>query len=70
MDSIGFEQVRVIVLPDGRVDRANAAKFLGRAPKTLAEWKRLGIGPDCQKTGGRIFYNIDALRAFAQAGAH
>lgn len=70
MEDQGVEHVRVVVLPDGRLDRANAAKFLGRAPKTLAEWKRLGIGPDCQKTGGRIFYHIETLREFARAGAN
>ena len=41
----GIEQVKVQILPDGRLDRVNAARYLGRAPKTLAEWTRLGLGP-------------------------
>ncbi len=33
------EQVRVRVLPDGRMDRVNAAKYIGVAVKTLAMWQ-------------------------------
>jgi hypothetical protein len=55
----------VMVLPDGRVDRKNAATFLGREPKTLAEWHSLGKGPRSRLVGGRRFYMIDDLRAFA-----
>lgn len=61
-----IEQVRVTVLPDGRVDRKNAAKALGREPKTLAEWKRLGIGPRGFAVGGRIFYRWSEVQAFAR----
>lgn len=60
-----LEQVRVQVLPDGRMDRINAAKFLGRTPKTLAEWHRLGIGPRSFLVGGRRFYRLDDLRDYA-----
>jgi hypothetical protein len=28
----GVDVVRVVVLPDGRMDRVNAAKYLGRRP--------------------------------------
>lgn len=65
----GIEQTKVMVLPDGRVDRTNAAAFLGRAPKTLAEWHRLGKGPRSRMVGGRRFYDIGDLRAFASGGA-
>lgn len=60
-----IEQVRVQVLPDGRVDRANAAKMLGRTAKTLAEWHRLGIGPSSFLVGGRRFYKLAELQAYA-----
>ena len=60
-----IDQVRVRVLPDGRLDRANAAKLLGRTPKTLAEWFRLGIGPTSFLVGGRRFYRLDELRSYA-----
>jgi hypothetical protein len=32
--------VRVRVLPDGRMDRKNAAQYLGCQPKALATWAR------------------------------
>ena len=63
------EQVRVMVLPSGRVDRKNAAKALNRAPKTLAEWTRLGIGPKPHNIGGRIFYEWSEVQAFARGDA-
>jgi hypothetical protein len=63
MDQI--ELVNVRVLPGGRLDRANAARFLGKTTKTLAEWQRLGIGPRSFLVGGRRFYRLDELRAYA-----
>lgn len=60
-----MDDVKVLVLPDGRVARSDAAKFLGYRPKTLAEWHRLGKGPQSRMVGGRRFYNIDDLRSFA-----
>ncbi len=36
-----LEPIRVRVLPDGRMDRENAAKYLGKKPKTLAMWQLL-----------------------------
>jgi hypothetical protein len=62
-----MDQIRITVLPDGRVDRPNAARFLGLAPKTLAEYHRLGKGPASMKVGARRFYKIDDLRAFVGA---
>ncbi len=59
-----MDEVRVMVLPDGRVDRINAARYLGLAPKTLAEYHRLGKGPASRKVGGRRFYQLDDLKAF------
>tara|TARA_R110000772_G_scaffold18400_6_gene51410 strand:- start:17846 stop:18052 length:207 start_codon:yes stop_codon:yes gene_type:complete len=51
--------------PDGRVSRNEAAKFLGFKPKTLAEWHRLGVGPDSFMVGGRRFYRLSELEAYA-----
>jgi helix-turn-helix protein len=59
-----MEGTNIKVLPDGRLDRSAAAKFLGFKEKTLAEWQRLGKGPPSIKVGGRRFYKLDALRAF------
>ncbi len=64
MEHSGIEQRKVLVLPDGWMDRKNAAAFLGRTPSTLAEWQRLGRGPESKLRGGRRYYHIDALRSF------
>ncbi len=61
MDEI--EQVKVVVLPGGWVDRKNAALAMNRKPKTLAEWKRLGIGPRAHNRGGRVFYSWPDVQA-------
>jgi hypothetical protein len=42
--------------PDGRLDRANAARYTGFAVKTLAMHATAGTGPKFQKIGGRVFY--------------
>ena len=59
-----IDQVRVRVLPDGRLARKDAAKYLGRAEKTLAMWAMEGKGPPSGLVGGRRFYFKDALEAF------
>jgi hypothetical protein len=64
-----IDQVRVRVLPTGWVDRKNAARALNRAPKTLAEWRRLGIGPKPHNVGGRVFYDWAEVQAFARGEA-
>ena len=51
-----IDQVRIRVLPDGRMDRENAARYLGRKAKTLAMWSLEGKGPPAHKAGGRVFY--------------
>jgi hypothetical protein len=64
-----IDQVRVRVLPDGRVSRADAAKYLGREAKTLAQWAWEGRGPKVVRVGGRCFYNIADLREMAGGDA-
>ncbi len=57
-----IEQVRVRVLPDGRMTRRDAAQYLGIAVKTVAMWdlespaKLGGV-----KVGGRRFYYKNRL---------
>jgi len=58
------EEVRVRVLPDGRMSREDAAKYLGYEPKTLAMWLLEGKGPPSVKVGGRRFYYKAALDSF------
>ena len=58
------EQVKVRVLPDGRLSRKDTARYLGNAEKTLAMWCLEGKGPRSVKVGGRVFYFKDDLDAF------
>ena len=64
-----IEQVRVRVLPDGRMTRKDAATYLGRAEKTLAMWEMEGKGPLSVLVGGRRFYFKDVLDAFIRGKA-
>ena len=62
-----IDQVRVRVLPDGRVNRNDAAAYLGRKSKTLAMWAMEGKGPAPRRVGGRIFYMLADLVSFVGA---
>ena len=62
------KQVRVRVLPDGRLTREDAAAYLGMRSKTLAMWQLQGYGPRPKKVGGRVFYYKEDLDAFIQGG--
>ena len=64
-----MEHVKIRVLPDGRVSRADAAAFLGLSPKTLADYVAKGIGPAPRKVGGRIFYLMQDFEAYRDTGA-
>ena len=60
-----IERVRIRLLPDGRMTRRDAARYLGIAVKTLAMWdleypNRLGG----VKVGGRRFYYLEKLDHF------
>ena len=59
-----LERVHVRILPDGRLSREDAAKYLGLRPKTLAMWELAGRGPRSVKVGGRRFYYQHVLDAF------
>lgn len=54
--------------PDGRLSRTDAARYLGVASKTLANWRSGGKGPRPVKVGGRVFYWVSDLAAFVQQG--
>ncbi len=63
-DRVVVEVVRVRVLPDGRMTREDAARYLGLKPKTLAMWAVEGKGPRSVLVGGRRFYFKGELDAF------
>ncbi len=69
IETTEIEPVRVRVLPNGNMDSNNAAKYVNRAPKTLAQWRMQGVGPEWTKCGGRVFYNKEALDAFMRGKA-
>ncbi len=59
-----IEQVRVRILPDGRMTRKEAAKYLGVAVKTLAMWELEAKGPKSIRVGGRRFYFKNVCDAY------
>ena len=50
-----MQTTEVLVLPDGRMNRRNAAAYLGCAPATLAQYASQGRGPKFIKRG-RVWY--------------
>lgn len=57
-----------------KFDTKQAAKFLGREPKTLENWRSEGKGPAYAKEratpeskGGRVTYYLEDLIAFQKA---
>lgn len=54
------EAVKIRILPDGRMDSNNAAKYMNRSPKTLAMWRTQRTGPKWRKVNGRIEYTTKA----------
>jgi hypothetical protein len=63
------EQVRVRVLPDGRMRRADAALYLGLTEKTLANMRTKGEGPPVKKILGRVFYYRADLDRFIRGNS-
>jgi predicted DNA-binding transcriptional regulator AlpA len=56
MEANAVEQVRVRVLPDGRMRREDAARYLGLASKTLSNLQLQGKGPKPIRLGHLVFY--------------
>ncbi len=63
------DEIRVRILPDGRLARRDAAIYLGVAKKTMAMWQLEGKGPPSVLVGGRRFYFKDGLDAFIRGEA-
>jgi len=58
---------QVVVLPDGRMDRKNAALYVGLSAKTLAMKASSGTGPKFVKRG-RVWYRKQDLDAWLNGG--
>jgi hypothetical protein len=59
--------VAVTILPDGRMDRKNAARYCGLSEKTMAMHACRGTGPRFVKRG-KVFYFQEALDRWIQEG--
>lgn len=65
-----IERVRIRLLPDGRMTRRDAARYLGIAVKTIAMWDLEDPNKlKSVKVGGRRFYYRDVLDAFIHGEA-
>jgi hypothetical protein len=65
-----IQRTSVHVLPDGSLDSANAGKYIGRSPKTMAQWRSRGKGPRFRRdAAGKPWYQIDELDVFKRGGA-
>lgn len=63
-----LDQVRIRVLPDGRVTRKDSAIYLGVSPKTMAMWLTKGRGPASILVGGRRFHFLEELDRYVAEG--
>jgi hypothetical protein len=59
--------IAVLVLPDGRMDAKNAARYCGLSVKTMAMKRCEGTGPRYVKQG-RVFYYREHLDAWLKEG--
>ena len=66
-DAEVVDRVRVRVLPDGRMTRRDAARYLGFSEKTLAMWALSKKGPLSVRMGGRCWYYIGDLDEYLRA---
>ena len=51
------------------IREADAAAYLGLAPKTLARWRWAGKGPTFHKLGSAVRYSVNELDTFISGGA-
>jgi hypothetical protein len=66
IQTVRVDEIRVRVLPDGSMRRADAARYLGYSEKTLANMATRGEGPPPLKVRGRVFYRLNDLDAFVR----
>ena len=57
-----------VTLPPRYLRTPDAARFLGLSGRTLEKHRTFGTGPVYRKLGGRIVYDIEDLRAWADLG--
>ena len=62
-----LHHIKVNVLPDGRLDTLNAARYLGLSVKTMAIMRSNGSGPSYIKLGRVSYFKEDLDAWVAQA---
>ncbi len=67
--AVEVEQVKVRVLPDGRMTREDTARYIGVEVKTLSNWALVGRGPPAVKIAGRAFYYLPVVDAYIREQA-
>jgi hypothetical protein len=66
---MSIQPIDIVILPDGRMDRKNAARYLGLSVKTLAMHVSRGTGPKFIKRG-RVFYFREDLDQWLRNGTN
>jgi len=65
------ELIPIQVFPDGRISRAEAAKYIGVAPATLRTWNARGTHDEFFKKtviASKVYYSFDKVQAFCRLG--
>ena len=65
---VDLERPRITILPDGRMRRDDAAKYLGLKSTTLAAWHLQKKGPASVRVGGKRYYFRSELDRFISEG--
>ncbi|BCR05315.1 hypothetical protein DESUT3_23840 [Desulfuromonas versatilis] len=60
-------KIDIEILPDGRMDTANTAAYIGYKVHTLAQWRHEKKGPPYIKRG-RVYYFKDDVDAWLKEG--
>lgn len=68
VQTVALEKPRITILPDGRMTREDAAKYLGLKGKTLAAWHLQKKGPASVRVGGKRYYFRSELDRFISEG--
>jgi hypothetical protein len=66
ISTLHVSEIAITILPDGRMDRKNAALYCGLSEKTLAMHACRGTGPDFVKRGKVFYFREDVDRWFSE----
>jgi hypothetical protein len=67
-DTAPLERDRIRTLADGRMKPEEAARYLDKEVKTLANWRHEGLGPKYMKFCRHIYYRQEWLDEFIRTG--